>query len=118
MKKQFDFLTDDYYGIYFNDSFTDIILFKKNYCNKLICTMKDYLVDCVNKKMFAIITEKDYYEKLLSLGIEEYVQDENNQLVNGNLDVKFISLLINKYIDNNKKRIMYLIDEIHEEWSD
>jgi hypothetical protein len=115
MKKENFQIPSNYYGLYIPDNYVDIYLVNKDDCDKLISTMKTYSIDCLDKYLFTIITDEEFYQKLLSLGVKP---SSNSTIIsNSDLDVKFLSLIITKYIIKNKSKILSLIHEIDNQWS-
>jgi len=108
-------LINNYYGLYLSEDYNYAYLVDRVYCDKSVSSISSYLIDCLDKGQFTIITDEEFYQKLLTLGINKFNPD-NISHDNSYSDSKFLSLIISKYNIKNKNKIMSLINKIKEEW--
>ena len=106
---------DNYYGLYLSEDYSYVYLVNKDYCNRSVSTISSYLIDCFDKGQFTIIIDEEFYQKLLTLGVNKFNPDDVSY-DNSYSNTKFLSLIISKYNTKNKNKIMSLINKIKEEW--
>lgn len=104
-------LINNYYGLYLSEDYSYAYLVNKDYCNRSVSTISSYLIDCFEKGLFTIIIDEEFYQKLLTLGVNNFNPEDNFYS-----DTKFLSLIVSKYNIKNKSKIMSLINKIKEEW--